>query len=317
MDMMRNARHLLLIAAALLALAACETSFEVELPDHEPVLVVNGLFRADSLWLVDLSHSVPPGGDLSIEDQIRNATVVIRSEGAVVDTLRKRYNNPGTEYQQFVGEYGSSSHRPQPGRTYTLKASAPGYEPVTATSYVPEPVPFTVRARPTGDEPEEYDITVRFTDPAGEANRYLLLREVHLIGHRVHIRTLSFESRDPIFFGDDYDCFVGEPEAPRYGRFAAPAIFNDAGIDGETYEIDLTARLHTPPDDEELTVEHHLLLVALSEPYFRFKESLRCNFGGENPFVEPVQPHGNVEGGFGIFAGSSAARRRIETAGGE
>ena len=307
---MKPLPRLLLLAVVLAALPACETAVEVELPKHEPKLVVNGLFRADSLWAVELSHSVPagkedvPGKNLS-EESIEEATVTITRNGTVVDTLR-----PQQEENRDDGVFRSATHRPEAGQTYTLHAHVPGYDPVEATSRVPAAVPFEARTGALGGERD--DVTIRLSDPAGERNRYAFAlqrryTQSYMDGDtsytRSSVQQWPFESGDPVFVTGEFDCAVVSEGTPRYRQ----VFFSDQSFGGQTREISMTARLDES-QSERRTNEYIAVLYTLSEPYFQFLQSFRNSCDFNNPFAEPEEVQGNVEGGFGVFAGSSVRR---------
>ncbi|MGI9175802.1 MAG: DUF4249 family protein, partial [Rhodothermales bacterium] len=137
---MRCSIYLLLFAA--FPLAACETAVEIELPEEEPRLVINSLFQTGNLWAVEVSESQSVLSDDALEP-VTSATVEIMEDGEVVETL---VYEPQRADRLFVPPlYRSRQHRPEAGRTYTIRASAPGFPTAEATAQVPEPLPFSVR----------------------------------------------------------------------------------------------------------------------------------------------------------------------------
>ena len=309
---MKSLPRLLLLAVVLAVVSACETAVEVELPEHEPKLVVNGLFHSDSLWAVELSHSIPAGEDevpeenLS-EEHIEEATVTITRNGTVVDTLRPQQEEDRDDV------FRSATHRPEAGQTYTLRARVPGYDPVEATSYVPAAVPFEAHTGALGGEWR--DVTVRLADPAGERNYYtfaLLRRQTYRYADgdtsytRSSVQQWPFESADPVFVTGQFDCAVVSEGTPRYRQ----VFFSDQSFAGQTREISLSARF-VESHSGRRTNEYIAVLYTLSEPYFQFLQSFRNSCDFSNPFAEPEEVQGNVEGGFGVFAGSSVRRVSI------
>lgn len=138
-----------LLAAGVLG---CEMEQEIDLPGHEPKLTLRlALFNVDSLQdyniqyrysqlFIGRSQSVLyPDKNLAGTD---NATVELYDENG---TLVETYTHLG----KFRSEYGYSSEVPgyyapaknfvpEPGKSYTIRASAYGFQEITATTTMPE-----------------------------------------------------------------------------------------------------------------------------------------------------------------------------------
>ncbi len=255
-----------------MASIGCETTVEVDIPEHTPVLVANSFFGADNNWEVQLfkSKSILDSGSFEI---ISDATVEILEEDAVVASPIHIENGI---YRQ---DYGS---RPEIGRTYKLRAFAPGFTQIEATDYVPVPVQIESVDADLTTNPSI--LTIHFSDPPGIKNYYQILILEESYGQ---IYTIFFETDDLI--SQDLD-----------GLDAENAIFNDSLISGQEYNLRL--RFYPFPPIDQI----HVFLISVTESYYMYLKSIE-DLDNDNPFAEPVQAYNNIENGLGIFAGFSAS----------
>lgn len=311
-----------LLLAALL-LGGCETVVDVEPPEHERQLVVNGLYQAGTPWVVEVTTSV---GLLEIDEPatVTNASVVLWHDDRPLDTLRYR---PVPDDQPYYyggnadGHYHSDAAA-APGQTYTLRVSAPGFDPVEATSVVPDrpAATFDVRTRlapPDPNYPPEYrptlaEVDIHLDDPAGERNYYALsvMTEQRYAGadstEFVTEWLMGFHFSDPLLEDDlfDEDLLDGDGSTYRWGRL----YFSDRNIDGRRHTLHVTTTLDPGAEDRRSVV----VLEALSPDIYEYERTRdRYREADGNPFAEPVEVHSNMSNGFGIFAGASAVERAL------
>ncbi|MDP5015072.1 MAG: DUF4249 domain-containing protein, partial [Schleiferiaceae bacterium] len=118
-------RRLFLCFAAALSLASCQDIIEVELPEGETRLIVNGRVTDRDSARVDVKWSVPYL-NTDPNEPVTNALVVLIEDGVAVDTLTHRSN--GRYLSDFQGEVG---------RSYRVAVTVPereGYPSGTWTS---------------------------------------------------------------------------------------------------------------------------------------------------------------------------------------
>lgn len=281
----------------LLTTASCETTVEIEPPRHEPRLVINGLFETnDETFAVNVSRSVSfeeSGQDLP---EVENATVVLRSEGRVLDTLSRRIDIGDRRHNPDTTIYYASRLLPRAGATYEVRVSAPGFKSANATSRVPERIPFTASAKELEDAASRHysiEVDLTFTDPSGEANYY----QIMVLERQGASK--SFTSADPLL--RESLPFEETADQPRESYYRA--FFSDQTIGGQKKTI----TLRTSPSEEtrNVVVLHHL-----SRSYFKYLRTRVAHYQGQaSPFAEPSDVHSNVEGGLGIFAGAAATTR--------
>lgn len=113
------------LPALIMGLAGCETIVELELPESEPLLVVNSVINPDSLFSVHISANQSIVSNQQYAP-VNNAVVEVYQAGQLVDNLQSAGE----------GRYRGSS-RPQSLQSYEVRVSAPGYPSARATTELP------------------------------------------------------------------------------------------------------------------------------------------------------------------------------------
>ncbi len=316
--MVRYASFFALLLAVLTT--GCETIIDVELPEHEPRLVVNSLFEADSLWHVEVGRSQGIRETDLLLECVTDATVELLREGRVLGTL-----SYADEAPCLSAAYRNPDLRVEPGAQYTVRVTAPGFEPAEATGRTPEAVPFTLGERLIRDENyRPLEATISLEDDGAAANYYALSVFVRSLQIRYNPRTeerdtsyvrrrASFFSSDPVLRENEDFAEAVEGDETRYRR----ALFSDATFNGKTERLTIRAPANysVPLSDEDsFEVRHFVVLTALTrEAYEYLRTEAVAERAGDNPFAEPVQVFSNVENGLGIFAGMASFERPITT----
>ena len=300
----------------LIAGSACERVIEPDLPEQPPQLVVHSLFTSDGPWTARVGRSsgilqpVP-----SRERPVPDAEVELLGPGnRVLGKLK---------FDETSDVYVFEDPSLQAGETYSLQVSAPGFETVRAADTVPKPVPTSILSYRTHTSSRsgsggrgDYSVKLEIEDPPGEAN-YYQVSLFRVSGGRVAFRMeYGFSTKDPSILAANR-----ADESPfEEGTFEGEAvIFKDTLFDGRTHQIELTFRgpyenLPPPPeevDDEDLPGElpsgDFLQVLFISENYYQYIRTVWIHdLTRDNPFAEPLSVHGNVENGYGVFAGYSS-----------
>lgn len=284
-------KKLIFIAAAL-AFASCETIVNIDLPEHKRALVVNSLFAHDSVLTVQVSHSIGSLDNSQI-NFIDNATVEIYKDGNYVATLPS----------MGEGKYAAASVVPKHGSSYTVKVSAPSYDPVSSTAAVPAPVAITSWSL-KDSAVSMYgtymaELSVTFNDPAAERNFYML---------ELYVKdTIGNTYREAIFPKTE--------ESTTEQAIYPFVLINDELINGKEYTVralmdSYVIYIVTPPNGSGNLVAQ---LKSISSEYYLYLKTrdLQAMNSG-NPFSEPVRVFSNIDGGYGIFAGSSATNVTVK-----
>ncbi|MCB9263943.1 MAG: DUF4249 domain-containing protein [Lewinellaceae bacterium] len=274
---------------------------DVDIPEHESRLVLNARFSSLDTGVSALVTNSLGILDTSAYDIPEAATVQLFRGGELLGG--DFYFSPEKlkYFYSFTEPLG-----PAPA-LYRMEVSAPGYDPVFAEQRMPVPVPITsLRFERDGaidGEGRRADgIEVQFSDPAGEENYYALqfYYEVSLV--QPGGDTLQYSN---LIYASTLDQVV------QYG-YEFEQVFTDKSFNGSSYTVSLYTYQGDVPEGTpgtRLTAR----LYSLSRDAFLYDLSLRQYYDAQdNPFAEPVTVHGNIEGGYGIFALSSVAESSVE-----
>ncbi|HSI91237.1 MAG TPA: DUF4249 domain-containing protein [Adhaeribacter sp.] len=291
----------LLSLLPLFGLASCEMIVDVDLPPHQPKLVVNCLLTPDSLVTVRVYQSLGPL-DRQDVSEIRNATVILLEDGVEVANLPFISGNQANYYQSPV-------LKPQPLKNYTLIVKAPGFPDAQGSCMIPGKVPIlnaTIRDSAGLDEGGSYysRLVVTFQDPAQTKNYY------NLSGQYLY----------------SYSPAPWDPNAPRVYNYYPIYFFSnlkdveEGGDNGMLLkddlfngrQYDLTLNFYPPyggggssPAQQDT---FRIAFKNASSEYYEYYRKLQphlYNQGGDIFSGEPVVMPNNIQGGYGIFAGYS------------
>jgi hypothetical protein len=278
-----------LVTAFVLILMGCELIVDVKVPFDHAQLTVNSFANPDSLWKAQVSLNQFILSDTTYT-KIENAAIAVYEDGLEVATLVHQGN----------GMYKSITGKPEEGKSYELRVAADGYASVSALTSIPFSVPIvsvemTKNGGQNGSSLEEMTIRLKFNDPPGVKNYYLVTLETeneymnsdgNIIKDR---RPTHIESNDPALISDNPSSDAG-------------VYVRDVFFDGQGVNLSLTA------DESSALVagSAFLTLRSLSEDYYKYNTTVMLqNNTVSNPFAQPVNVYNNIDHGFGVFAGFS------------
>ena len=138
-----NKLYIFILSFFLISCDSMQTIVEVEIPPHEPVLVLNGKLDTDTIIHVMLSHSVGAFDD-EIPNCIIDAEVLLYKDNALIDTLIIDLENSDyIYYWSNTGEdsllmyYYKSNYVPTGGHLYKIIASHSDYKTIEANTFIP------------------------------------------------------------------------------------------------------------------------------------------------------------------------------------
>jgi hypothetical protein len=282
---------------------SCETVVEIEQPDFEPSMVVNGLFNPDSVMRVYLYESQNILDD-ALFKRIHNAEVLLYEDGQLLGTMTEGY---AAVDSALDGVY-AYPRRPTVGATYQLNIKHADFPQVTATTRIPSTLPelaidtLIERFDQLGFRNREVKINIRDTVPGTnyyEVQVYALAFDVVVLGDTVAdlnslVRPIIFETNDVIF--EDFS------------DLSRRKVFTDELFDQSEYsfEVSFTYGNEYSFEEElgiELPEEFYIRVKSVSEDYYQYYATADLQRDlSSNPFAEPVQVHNNIINGFGIFA---------------
>ena len=316
---MKNTFLLLII---FLSLQGCDEDFftpivEVDLPEVAPKLVIYSHMEegADTLnIIVTTSRGIldnrpfpvlksdtfwfPPGSsNFTIRQHSTIDTVnQVRLELYKNNTsIAEFYKHPG-----FLGVYTAVLNQPlkyEVDVSYTLKASAPGFESIEAVSAIPQPVPIdsisyrrNIKVADPNDPTSLEDVnefSLSFSDPAGVDDYYkcsaIFQDTIWGVEHPRYIFSLDFKSI--------YD------------------LLDDASFDGKATIWNVHENANHPQEGQYMVFSlHHI-----SASFYQYSLSARRYDDAEdNPFAEPVILYSNVKNGYGVFSMGSTRKYKIQ-----
>ena len=120
-----------------------ETIVEVDIPPHEPVLVLNGNLNTDTNIYIMLSNSVGAFSN-DIPTCVTDANVLLYENNNFIDSLKIDLENSHyISYWTNKGEdsilmyYYKSNYIPSSGKTYKIVATHSNFNKIEASTYIP------------------------------------------------------------------------------------------------------------------------------------------------------------------------------------
>ncbi len=291
--------------------AACERPAVPDMEIPKPELVLSSTFSVGQPFKVSVTstRAALPATPVTY---VRDAEVTLWQGDTPLERLKRV-----EETFQSISYYTSTEYRAQPNTRYTIKVSAPGFEPVIAQSIIPTPVPLE-RTRTTfaGYAPSQnleellctFNFEVVFNDPAQHRNYY------HL---RIHQEVQEFklsESGDTVLTGRSlqhlgFGASINNNAVTAY--LEDGVLLDDIWFNGRTLTLPLSVQMRIRAG-REIPCGFYVELRTVSEEYYKFHSSIARNKNNPGPpYTEPVIVYSNVQRGRGVFAGFSAAMDSI------
>ena len=298
----------IIIFIAIVLLFSCETIVELDMPEHQPVMVLNSALEADSLCFVYLTHSRGAFEQDTIQS-IKNANVTLMQQGSsiemMLDSVVLNLDNPLYYY--------SYNNPLKSGCQYSIEVTHPDYNSVSSNTRIPQDINLI-----------NYDI---ITDTTATYNTTLTLNFIDNIDEENYysIRLLSTESIAYSDYEDwDYEnwyhwdknyaleLYSNDPSLSQggipwdgYAFSGTTAFFNDDLFDGEHKELvlDLNYNLNNLAIGDSLFLEFSSFS---KEAYNYINSIVRSRNSFVSPFgTEPVSIYSNIENGIGAFIGAN------------
>lgn len=289
---------------------SCYSTTEVDLPNENPLIVVNAVnFQPDSTWLIELSksESYSKNNDFQFID---NALVVIKDENGTEIQLEQTSINGRIFY--------TSTQKPEAGKQYQLNTLIPGFPEISAISSIPPPIQIESIVIDSTLLREAYDYyskngnygyyeglnincQIILNDPSEVDNYYqlCLYRETESSYVGLDGNLVENYSFNEYYFVVKDDGFIDE------------MIISDETFNGTLYRWNAYVPIEAFHDYKyrersNYKLRLHFTLRHLSEEYYQYKKSLELQkIRDSDPFAQPVIVFNNIENGAGIFAGYS------------
>ncbi len=291
-----------------------ETVVDLEIPDHKPVLVLNGLLKTDTISRVVVSQSV--GAFSNIDPSfVYDATVSLFQDNDFIgymeidssEQIYFNYINSSGFFDSIPTYYYKNNHIPEKGSTYRITVDHTDFPSISAETYVPNDIIlYDVDIDTTSNE-DLISFSFSFDDNPLLQNYYGLelyancskiwddeygyLYEEYFSGYA------EFLSNDPSFPG-------GIP-FEGYTFSGDNVVFTDALFNGQQKIINLDVETYLEFKDCDTVI---ITFSNFSDDTYSYFKSLGDHrdkgelglFGGE---VIPV--YSNVENGLGVLISTS------------
>ena len=284
-----------------------QTVVDLEVPEHEPVLVLNSVVRADSIIEVNLSNSVGSFELNQIKD-ITDANISVFENDQFIGEMQYTFIGLSEgEFDYQTGEYIAIdslyayvlNQLPEVDSEYRFEVSHDSYENVQASTKLSKPISFVSHdISNVSDESGLIKLSFTFNDEPGE--HYYRLRLINKTS-----QFTEFQYNYPMYFGTSDPSIISSSVSE--GGSPEDALFDDVLFDGEekTISIDFYNWYYS---DDEMYNSFYLELSSISKDYFDYLHSYQRQsnyFGGELFAGEPVQVFTNVQNGLGILGASN------------
>lgn len=278
--------NIILIFSTLLMIFSCEKEIEVNLPDGDPKIVIEGYIEQDSFPYLYITRSTPYFEQVTLATLInlvvKNATVTV-SDGQLSETLD--FIEDTTQFPYF--KYQGKVIKGEPGKKYYLTVTAEG-KTYTSITTIPYPVQLdssSFKVDKTIDRDSLGFLWFYFVDPDTLGNYYRLSSMVH--------------NQDRRFFHP-------------FASVAEDKIINNQFVEFSTYRgQDPFANFENDTNDYRwyFRVGDTILFKfsSIDVRTYNFWNTVELDYaGGDNPFSAPISIRTNIEGGaLGIWGGYS------------
>ena len=305
-------KNIIAICLTIIMVSSCEKDIKVNVPEQPKKLVIHGVTAMNNPFRVTIGKTAGIL-DLTTNDtyKVTDALVLLYENNVLKDTLVPNQNN-----SVYVVKRNTVV---QAGKTYLLKAEAPGLTSAEAETVTPNTIAIqsitrrqNVRTDANGRQLDELKIT--FADDGTQTNNYI-----------VKVRRPTYYNGTSVEYSGIY-CMRSSDKDIERGNNVDPTDFESC-IDQEFFMMDKNFNGRVKEillfvDHEELrsfthpvnnrTMRPLVELNSITPEHFKYRKSYDAYQDSEdNPFAEPVLVYTNVKNGYGVFTTYSIARDTI------
>ena len=284
MKLMKKTYKALLFILLGMIFTQCQKEIEVELPDYERKIVIEGSIENGQPAMVIVSRSVPYFSTIDIETLmndvfIRDAEVTVTSSTGQTEQLTFTLNPESPIYMAYTGH----SLLGEPGKSYTLTVRYKDKE-YTATTSMREPIRLDSAWLAFLDANDTMPTSrIQLTDPANTHDYYMFRIKVH--GKKLHDRL--WVTSMPVAFDD--------------------ATFNGQTVNYEILRANPSSLFMAEMTDEEKEEYYrityrkgdtiYLKTSSIDYDAFQYWSAMTYELAvGQNPFMSPAPIPCNISG---------------------
>ncbi len=288
---------------------SCEKTTDFKIEELEKKLVVNCIFSPDSIWKVNVSHTISPTDIMQFES-IENADISIYMDNNLLCKL-DTYIKPENE---FIFPYYTSQDYKVPNNLnseFTIKVKHKEYDSIFAISQIPKkPILKNIEIEKISLTESNFselyvlDATIELTiDDPLEENFYFLNFYYKANYTKAHYDYIDTSYIDII----SHEFRANEASVENFFTSNIPILINDSTFDGQEqkYILDIGWGLHIKEMEDfdkfwvELTSLHsdnYLYIKSLAQQYITLND----------PYSEPTIVYSNITNGYGIFTATNS-----------
>lgn len=309
-------KKIFLVLFSIIIFGCQDQIVELDIPNHTPFLVVNGILDTDSIISLHISNSVGSFEEGQI-NSISDANVLLYENDALIGEMEI---NSDVDSLAVLDQFGwgwnwgtlepiyyyTFNILPQVGSTYSISANHINYDPVFAHTTIPNEIELSeLEIIDNSDESDIYNarLNLSFFDNPSERNYY----RVRLFRHTNNEEETEYSHKRHalLLYSNDPSLSQGIPW-DGYTFSGRRALFSDDLFDGIQKDIsfDFEYKLEGVDNGDSLFLQ----LTSFSEEAYNYFNSMENNSGSFfGPFgTEPVPVFSNVENGAGIFASGNS-----------
>jgi len=296
----------LLIFAALILFGCEPIEITADIPKTKPKIVADGVFSPDSVWTVKLSLSQhvlnkETEYDLLGDNEVKSVTIKDENNKLIESLRRVKGSDKNLHYR------GQTA--PEINKIYRIEIQTNSYGTVTASDAAPPSAPIasarvdSTRQENTGNGKI---VHVEFSDDGNTADYY----EIYIIGYEKYVDYHYDFDSDKLIKGKtkrEYRIARFTIDDPAYENRIVDdkkLIVEDALFNGQKATFKLKMESYR-------MVLTQVILRHVSADFYKFVVSQKTQKESDGPFSEPVFIQGNVQDGFGIFAGYSVSVHQL------
>ncbi|MBT7896064.1 MAG: DUF4249 domain-containing protein [Flavobacteriales bacterium] len=318
---MKNLKNIIsLISIVTLSCGEMETVIDLEIPVHDPVLVLNGRLDTDTNIQVLISSSVG-AFDNTTPSMVNDANVILFENNIEIETLTLDTENT---YEMYVNNgnwnnvtyidmnYYVSNYIPKQDMTYKIEVKHPSFNDIDASTYIPDNILIYNFVIDSTSNDDKLNFEFSFDDDANIENYYSLSLKVSCskvfedeygyIDEWYWDGRVEMNSNDPSFPSNNFDVLDGG-----YRFQGERAVFNDALFNGQEKRISVDVFTDEYQYAQCDTIK--FIFSTFSDDSYKYYNSLseQREKGGLDIFGGEVVPvFTNVNNGLGVFLSKNA-----------
>lgn len=296
---MKNINIYFLIIILLPVFQSCEkqTEFNFEYPDSK--LVVNYLVNPDSIKLY-LSRSLTPTDIINFKE-VRDAKIELFQNDLSTGFLN---NFVETDKNHGLGYYTNANINLYPNDSIKIIVSHSDYENLYASTYIPPKPEYSIQVKefvlesvPLTDGYIYNALVEILIEKRNNSDNYFIVKPYYKAEFYDYPQV-----NDTLYF-ENMDFEINSENVLRSYKLNDGYLIDQSNSNNsaEAYLLNINHFLKLKnTDNRKIYIE----VKSISKDYFLYQKTLKEYYlAAQNPFAELLKVYGNINGGFGIFAG--------------